>query len=128
MRTQLSQMPASQASPRTISTLRRRRDVDPALERAVLVRVEHPGRALLALFAEELVDHIAVRAKHGGLTVERADEAERVLGGRALGELGSFLDGPPERAGERLDRLAAADVRARQDALDGVRGERVHEL
>ena len=55
------------------------------------------------------------------------DEPEHVFGRRALGELRSILDGQSERAGERLDRLAAADVRAREHAPDVAAGENVHE-
>ena len=52
---------------------------------------------------------------------------QHVLGRRALGELRSLLDGEAERTGERLDGLAAADVRAREHAPDVVTGESGHE-
>ena len=56
---------------------------------------------------------------------ELADERPGLVGRHPFGQLGAFLDGQAERRGERLDGLAAAHVRARQDPLHGERGEQL---
>ena len=45
-------------------------------------------------------------------------ESERVLALRIVGELVALLDRQAERGGERLERLDAAPVRAREQPLD----------
>lgn len=62
----------------------------------------------------------------GGTDLSRESERRAFPG--ALGQLVAVLDRDAEPACQRLDRLAAADVRARVDTLDGVRVQDVGEL
>ena len=67
--------------------------------------------------AEQSLDQVAVDT--GCDTVARAAEyCERLLGVRALGQHVDGLDFEPARLHERLDRLEATDVRAREDPAD----------
>ncbi len=52
--------------------------------------------------------------------LQLGDEGPQLGLGGALHQLGALLDGNPQGGGQRLDRLPAADVRAREDALDAV--------
>ena len=84
----------------------------------------HGELGLLHVAAEKSVDHVAVGARDDALFAEQF--RRRVFG--ALREALVALDLEPERRGERLDGLDAADVRARHDPPHAERDERVHEF
>ena len=94
---------------------------DLAHDRAAL---ENDGRALLQASRDERVDDVAMRAGHDTVL------AQQLCGGRAhsLAEAIVMLERQAERRGERLDRLDAASVGARDDAANPERSQQLDEL
>lgn len=87
-------------------------------DQTVLAReLEPPGRALLALLAEELLDEVTVHAEHRHGRAETFRERKRPRAAGPLHELLRLFDRQPERCGERLDGLRTADGRARENAV-----------
>lgn len=68
-----------------------------------------------------------MRAEDGRLGTDLFREGEHRAFAGALGQLVAVLERDAELARQRLDRLAAADVRTRVDPVDGVPAEDVGE-
>ena len=77
------------------------------------------------LAAEELANHVAVRAESGSTVAEPAQQAQGVVGLRIVAELVPILQGQRARSGQRLDRLDAAEIRAREHAGERTIGEQL---
>ena len=88
---------------------------------AAVAGLDHPGRALLGLLAEEPSEDVAVAAEHGRVAPSSSTAP-------ASPPPSSPRPAQPaprpaaQRVGERIDRLTAADEGAGQDSLDAEAG------
>src|SRR5438477_8087349 len=113
----------------------RGREVTRSLRDAVIVDLEHPGRALLVptfsvlddlaldQVLDQLPDDVAMGGEHGGVERSIAEELGQALEAVAFFEGWRRLDLQTARSGERFDRLHAPQVWAREDVGDSKRLE-----
>ena len=79
------------------------------------------AQALVAEALDHARDHVAVRAQHGGVAVQLVEQGERARRRASRAESRVDLDRKAAQRGQRLERLAAAQVRAREQMGDAER-------